>query len=52
MDNGFTPREMEQIKKELDEASLTKKDPEVQQLLEHWKKYSPAMVSGWSNRGY
>jgi hypothetical protein len=51
MDNGFTPMEMDQIKKELNEAGLTRNDPEVQQLLEHWRTHSPAMVKRLEQQG-
>ena len=51
MDDKFTLMELEQIKKELAEAVVTSKNPEVLQLLEHSRKYSPQMVKRLEQQG-
>lgn len=44
MDDKFSPREIQQIRKELAEGGVTAKNPDVLELLAHWKAHSPAMV--------
>jgi hypothetical protein len=44
MDNSFTTEQMERIKQELSEATLTEESPQVQALLRNWREHSPRMV--------
>ena len=51
MEDRFTPKQLEQIKKELNEAVVTKEHPDVLTLLKHWKAHSPKMVERLKQQG-
>lgn len=51
MDNKFTPREIQQIRKELAEGGVTAKNPDVLELLAHWKDHKPQMTKRLEDQG-